>query len=386
MTGTEAALEQLALVGNRMPPDDLPRHVAETAALLGGTDVVLYLVDLEQRLLRPLVPPDGEAGPDLPVDGPHAGRAFREERPVEEPVEGGRRLWLPVLDSAERFGVIGLTDDGSTPERRWMAFASLCGELVTSKAAYGDRFEQRRRLRPLSLAAEMRWAVLPPLTFVSPDVTVTGILEPAYDIAGDAFDYAVNGDTAHVAVFDAMGHGLEASRIANLAVGSYRNSRRNGLGLGDTVRAMDQVVTAQFGDARFATVQVATLDLTDGTLRVVNAGHPPLLRFRAGEPPHELVVPPCRPVGLGSDPAAETVFTLEPGDWVVLHTDGITEAVGPSGAAFGEERLAADLDRLLGEGHRPAEVLRLLIQDVLAYGSTPPRDDGSLVLVGWKVE
>ena len=66
----------------------------------------------------------------------------------------------------------------------------------------------------------MRWGLLPPLTFTSPDVTIAGFLQPSQGIAGDAFDYGVTGRIASVAIFDAMGHGLEASRMANVAVGA----------------------------------------------------------------------------------------------------------------------------------------------------------------------
>ena len=104
---------------------------------------------------------------------------------------------------------------------------SITAALVVSKSSYGDNLVLTRRLRDMDLAAEMRWSMLPPLTFTNDRVALAGMLEPAYEIAGDAFDYAVNGDVAHVAIIDAMGHGLEASRMANLAVGSYRHSRRH---------------------------------------------------------------------------------------------------------------------------------------------------------------
>ena len=62
--------------------------------------------------------------------------------------------------------------------------------------------------------------------------TVAGLLEPAYEVGGDCFDYALNGDVMlDVAVFDAMGHGLPSSIISGLAVGAYRHARRTGVPL-----------------------------------------------------------------------------------------------------------------------------------------------------------
>lgn len=152
---------------------------------------------------------------------------------MHEDVDGGTRIWVPILDSAERVGVLGAVVPDATLEtlRRWTMLSGLVGEMVVTKTRYGDALSIARRTRAVSLAAELRWNLLPPLTFTSPDVVVAGMLEPAYEIAGDTFDYAINGDRAHIGLFDAMGHGLEACRMANLAVGSYQHSRRTGADL-----------------------------------------------------------------------------------------------------------------------------------------------------------
>ena len=76
-------------------------------------------------------------------------------------------------------------------------------------------------------------------------MSVSGILEPSHLIAGDAFDYAVDRSTAAVALFDAMGHGLEASRMANLAIGLYRNARRRGDDIAEFLVALAQIIVTE---------------------------------------------------------------------------------------------------------------------------------------------
>lgn len=66
----------------------------------------------------------------------------------------------------------------------------------------------------------------PPPSFSSPDVDVAAALEPSYAVAGDAYEYAYNEKTLHVAVVDAIGHDLHASVVSGLAVGAYRHARR----------------------------------------------------------------------------------------------------------------------------------------------------------------
>ena len=57
---------------------------------------------------------------------------------------------------------------------------------------------------------------------------VAGIVEPAYDVGGDCFDYAANGPTFDLAIMDAMGHGLGSATVSGLAMGAYRNDRPRG--------------------------------------------------------------------------------------------------------------------------------------------------------------
>jgi serine phosphatase RsbU (regulator of sigma subunit) len=379
-----AALRELLRRGYGMLPEDLPRSIRELAVEhLGARDVVLYLVDLDQTELRPFDPDRTDLAAE-PVDSSLPGRAFQEERLVVQHGDDGRRVWIPVLDSAERLGVLAVHDDGDVDLKTWAQFTSLVGELVMGKQQFGDAIASLRRTGELTVAAEMRWSLLPPLTFTSPKVGVSGILQPSRLIAGDAFDYAVTGGCAHVALFDAMGHGLEASRMANLAIGTYRNARRAGRDLTDILAAMDAILDAEFGDARFVTAQVAQLDLERGELHVASAGHPsPILLPAAGGNPQTIECPPARPAGLGYRPDGEIVVQLSEGDAVLFHTDGVSEARSPSMEVYGEARMAQAVWDRLKLGHRPAEVLRRTIHDALAWQGERVRDDASLVLLSW---
>lgn len=98
--------------------------------------------------------------------------------------------------------------------------------MVVTKDAYTDQFFLTRRRAEMSVAAEIQWWLLPPLSMVVPQVEVAGVLEPAYEVAGDRFDYALNDNILHVGMIDAMGHGLDAATMAAVAIGAYRHARR----------------------------------------------------------------------------------------------------------------------------------------------------------------
>jgi hypothetical protein len=386
-----AAFINLIHASHRLHPDDLPRVVRDEANRIGLDDLTILLADLEQRILIPFAP---DAGSDVPppplvsIDGSMAGRAYRTERPlVGDRVDGRTPLWLPLLDSSERIGVVAVSTTIDVDDQvvaSALAFASLIGELIASKAQYGDAITRTRRTRDVTLSAELRWSMLPPLTFSGRNVTITGVLEPAYTIAGDTFDYAVDGEVANVAIIDAVGHGLEASRIANLAVTAYRHGRRRGLSTLDIYKEMDEAIADQFGGEKFATAQLATLDLAEGQLCWLNAGHPSPMVIRQLRR-IDLQSETCLPVGVAfpGSRAELARFDLEPGDLLLFFTDGVIEARSPDGEEFGRDRLGDLLAQAATASQTPAETVRRLAHAVLEHQEGILQDDGTLLLVVW---
>jgi len=370
-----------------LAPDDLAATVAGHARGLGAREMVLYLADYEQATLLPLRGRGVPERQELPIEGTMAGRAFRRVQVVKSPAEHGHRLWMPLLEGVERLGVAELvlreapTGDQVDDLR---AFVSLVAELIVVNDAYSDVFARLRRRKTLSLAAEMQWELLPPMSFGTERVVVTGGLEPAYDVGGDSFDYAINGSMMDLLVIDSVGHGLTAAVLASVAVSTYRHARRNMLDLPDIAVEIDAAIAAQFGASQFATAVLARLDIDTGRLLWINAGHPEPLIVRGPSlvrPPH---CPPSRPLGLqdGRPICCET--RLEPGDRLVLYTDGITEARSPDGEFFGEQRLADFISVAAAAGDPAPETVRRLMRHVLSHQADQLQDDASVVILEWR--
>ncbi|GAA2591494.1 PP2C family protein-serine/threonine phosphatase [Winogradskya consettensis] len=378
------AVRRLLDLRHRSRPEDLPPALTAVAPLLGAVRVVALMIDYEQISLWPLhgTPADNAA---RKVDHTMAGHSFR----TAEPAQDGSCLYLPLLHGAERLGVLEVwlvSEPDDRLRRDLRVIAALVAELIASRRFYGDAVERTRRRMPMQLAAEIIWNQLPPLTFAANDALVTAVLEPCYDVGGDAFDYAANGDIIHVALFDTVGHGISASALTTLTLNTYRNARRSGLDLADTYRSIDKWIRAQYPGA-FVTAILAELDTTTGCYRRIAAGHPAELHLRGDVPQEALPTPTALPLGLGhmiNRPPGITEVMLEEGDTLVLYTDGITEARSADGELFGLDQLTDFVRGELRAKTPAAELMRRLIHTIVSYENGELRDDATAAVVRWR--
>ncbi|HWG74626.1 MAG TPA: PP2C family protein-serine/threonine phosphatase [Acidimicrobiales bacterium] len=209
------------------------------------------------------------------------------------------------------------------------------------------------------------------------------MVEPAYEVGGDCFDYALNGPHFDVALMDSVGHGVGSSVIAALAVGSYRHDRREGRALEHVHDNLDPVIGAQFGGESFVTGQLARIELDTGTLKWINAGHPPPLLIRGGRVIGHLECTPALPWGLGPSAAEVATVSLEPGDGILFYTDGVVEAGASVGEDFVTDRLADLAGQHASDQLTVSMTVRLLIQAVLEHHKLNLHDDATILLVQW---
>ena len=368
-------------------PDDLSELAARAAPAVGATEIVIYLADYTQSCLVPLVSA-GVTRDELSIETTLAGRAFTG-LDVQRATESPDRVWVPLLLGCERLGVLEVVSpaagDPALDGAAWELAVNIAQVLV-NRRLYGDVVERMRRRLPMQVAAEIVWGLLPPLTFATDDLVITAILEPCYDVGGDIFDYALNGDVLSVGLFDTCGHGIKASTLASLVVSAYRNARRSGLDLVDTAISIDRWVRSEH-PSYFATALLAELDRRTGRLRIINAGHPGAMLLRDGKAIRELPGPTALPLGLGHLTAARPEVyeeELHPGDRILAYTDGITDARSADGERFGLDRLVDFVDRALNDGLPSPETMRRLVRAVLAYQDEQLDDDATAMFLEWR--
>ncbi|QXJ26463.1 serine/threonine-protein phosphatase [Actinomadura graeca] len=388
-------LGRLLAASHLMALEQLPTVVAEHAARAGIDDVLIYVVDLQQSVLRLLGARDSardfarDEEPELRVDGTLAGRAFQNVQVVTgQSSDGGtRQCWVPILDGTERIGVlrVRLRRDDAEALRDAEDLAGLIALIIVSKGPSSDSFARLVRRHDMTVSAEMQWRLMPPMTFATDRVVIGAALEPAYKLGGDTFDYALAGDIVRLGVYDAMGHDTSAGLTSNLAVAACRNSRVQGAGLTEAGRAIEEVLMEQDSSGRFVTAVLADLDLGTGILTWVNYGHPAPVVIRGGRWVATLDSSPGTPLGTGLGIEPETCREqLEPGDRLLLYTDGIVEARDPEKQEFGLQRFVDFIIRHNADGLPVPETLRRLIAGILEHHAGRLDDDATVLVLEWR--
>jgi serine phosphatase RsbU (regulator of sigma subunit) len=291
----------------------------------------------------------------------------------------GIRLFAPVTNRGDAIGVLQLSLP-QAPDEQTLADVAVAAHalayVIIANRRFTDLFEWGQRSVRLSLAAEIQHRLLPAsYTCEAGQFTLAAWLEPSGDIAGDTFDFAMERDTLHLSMTDAMGHAVNASVLATVLVSALRNARRAGVDLGEQARLANAGLGEYVGWSEFVTGQIVRIDLRAQTATVVNAGHPLPLRLRQGHVD-------C--VGLEADPPFGTVqgidyrvqqLPLKPGDRLMFLTDGMTE----------RDAASVDIAALMAAGAdlHPREAVQHLVHALLEATDGTPEDDATVLCLDW---
>jgi sigma-B regulation protein RsbU (phosphoserine phosphatase) len=242
--------------------------------------------------------------------------------------------------------------------------------------------ERQRLEQEINIARDIQQALLPRNFPNTPNFCVTGVNFPCLSVGGDYFDVfpLSDGRTAFV-IADVSGKGLGAAILTTMLQGAL-----SGMTLGtDPARVFNHVnrfLCDHSEVGRYATVFFGLLD-DDGHLEFINAGHPSPFLIRRGAA-EDAFTEGSFPVGLV--PEAEYTaarLKLEPGDTLVLFTDGVTEAMDPEEQLFGMPRLRQVLS---GQMECPLEQLQKCVLEAVENFTRGARqaDDLTLLIVRYR--
>ena len=370
------------------PVDSVPVVAARLAEMVGAREVNLLIADFSGRAvvrLSSIDRVDGarsrgvEQAESLPLAGTVYDRVLRTQRADVQPVDDGAQMVVPVTDRGDAIGLLELILPGIPSAQEAADIGSAAHALayiLIAARRHTDVFEWGMRSTPFSLAAEIQRRLLPAaFTCEAGQFTLAGWLEPAHAVGGDTFDYTLDRGALQVSITDAVGHNVAASLLATLLVGSLRNGRRRGLDLAGQARYANDCLVENAPPGQFVTGQLVRVDLLTGTAGIVNAGHTLPLRLRGGVV-EEIKLRVEAPFGVLPGKTFEVQpFSLEPGDRVILLTDGMQERDAASLDVAAALADSADL--------HPREVVHALGAAVLHATGGDLRDDATMVCLDW---
>ncbi len=258
------------------------------------------------------------------------------------------------------------------------AFATQAALAIESARLYAESAEKARLDRDLRIAADIQRALLPEPTLDRPTCDMAAVSVPCRTVGGDFFDYLdVTESDLAFALGDVSGKGPPAALLAAVVQSNFAAQAPVSRDPADAMARINQALLRRAVEARFATMCYGTVS-TDGRFSYSNAGQePPLLIQRQGVRWLETGGPV-----LGLIPDAPYEFetvTLEPGDLVVIVSDGVTEARNVANDEFGRERLLEAVQDC--HGVKSDAVLDLLLSAVNQFSAGAPQADDITALV-----
>lgn len=223
-----------------------------------------------------------------------------------------------------------------------LGLARQLSVALENQTLYDDALENERRTQELVLARQVQTALIPERPPTVPNFDIAGYWRPAREVGGDFYDYVwVNDERVAFSIADVADKGMAAALFMVLARTALRESLWSEEDAGRAMTRTNALLTSDARGGMFLTAFLAILSPREGVLQAANAGHLPPLLYDAKTDTIASLVRRNMPMGILSD-VTYTSFRIfmEPGDFIVLFTDGLPDSTSPTGELLGMRRIA----------------------------------------------
>lgn len=311
------------------------------------------------------------------------------EQTTKDIVDIKSLICVPIIDEGKAIGVIGVVNKDDLYSRFTSSDLSL-SEVLAKQAILAikhfqliqESIAKKVNDRDVSIASQIQQGLLPNQHIVEAKYEFHGFSNPAKGVGGDYFDIMNFGpDRFGVIMSDVAGKGIPASLVMVMISTVFRTLAATTTSTKEMAERVNEALCTSVSMDRYATFYYFIVDMTTSEIMYSNAAHGPLLIYHATEDRFELYDTGGVPVGIARDGVyEEKKAKVQPGDILVLYTDGITEAMNLQRDQYSIERLQAQVK---AHQDKPVnEMTKLIYADVKAFcGTAPQHDDETLLLV-----
>jgi sigma-B regulation protein RsbU (phosphoserine phosphatase) len=252
----------------------------------------------------------------------------------------------PIISNDEVIGVFDLESDelnaySEDDLQVLMMLASQVAIIIEKVMLHEELIEKKRLQGQLEVARQVQLELLPARDPEIPGYDISAYNFPTEEVSGDYYDWVpIYDDQIAVVIADVSGKGIPASLLMAFLRASLRAATHVGYATHISMAKVNYLLWESIERNQFVTAFYGILDASNKTLSYSNAGHnPPLLINKDGKT--RFIERGGLPLGMFRDTRYhEYYLSFEPGDLLVLYTDGATEALNPAGEEFGRTRLA----------------------------------------------
>jgi sigma-B regulation protein RsbU (phosphoserine phosphatase) len=291
----------------------------------------------------------------------------------DDAVAGERRIGVLYLDSREKGSFLSGSTRGALE-----TLATEAAVAIENARLYRETMEKARMEQEMRIAAEIQQALLPKAGHSGPFFRTSASSIPCRSIGGDFYDYVdLPSGAFGFALGDVAGKGPPAALLSAMMQGIFAAQAAASDTPSQTIARVNLALYKRGIESRFVTLMYGSLE-PDGRLTYCNAGHnPPLVVGKGGVRRLEVGGPI---VGLFEHAVfEEETVVLSPGDWLIVFSDGVSEAMSASGDEYGEERILAVVDK--EPELSPADLLKAIFADVRVFTKGAPQSDDITALV-----
>jgi sigma-B regulation protein RsbU (phosphoserine phosphatase) len=301
-------------------------------------------------------------------------------------------MLVPLVFARQNLGVIAIANGplgAAFTEADFSTFKAIAEQsafALYNAMIYLMADEKKRMDSDLQVAQEIQRILLPSGSPTLRSYEIDGINMPARQMSGDYYGYIrVDADRWGVAIADVSGKGVPASLIMAMCRSVLRGQAPGKTSAADVLNQVNRQIYPDIKEDMFISMAYLLLDENSGDITLCRAGHDAPLLYEARTGAVRKLNPPGMALGIDAGDVFQRITKdvavhMEPGDCLILYTDGVTEALDAAGDEYGLQRMTESIQESASQG--AVAIRKRLTDDLMGFiGNSPQNDDITLIVI-----